>query len=382
MTAMADENEFERTEDASPRRLEQAREEGHVARSHELTTFAMVAAAGAGLWWMGGQLFARLLALVRDALRFDAGGAFDPAQMTIRMHTQSFDAMMAIAPMLLLLLVVAFAAPQLLSGWLFSANALRFDLQRIDPLAGIGRLLSKRGAGELVKAIVKAVLVAVVSALIVWHYRQPLTQLARLPLEAGIAEMARIVGSSFLMMAGALALVAAADVPYQLWRHADELKMSRQELRQEAKENEGDPQIKATIRRQQREMAKRRMMAEVPKASVIVTNPTHYAVALRYDETMRAPRVVAKGADLVAAKIREIGAEHNVPVLEAPALARAIFRHAEINDQIPAQLYTAVAEVLAYVYQLKSFREHGGRAPRPLPEIQVPAGLDPNEASA
>jgi flagellar biosynthetic protein FlhB len=176
--------------------------------------------------------------------------------------------------------------------------------------------------------------------------------------------------------------VAAVDVPFQLWRHSDDLKMSRQELRQEMKESEGDPQIKAAIRAQQREMAKRRMMAEVPTASVIVTNPTHYAVALRYDEGMRAPRVIAKGAELVAAKIRQIGEAHNVPVLEAPALARAIFRHAEINDEIPGELYTAVAEVLAYVYQLKSYREHGGAAPRPLPEIRVPAGLDPNEAAA
>ena len=379
---MAEENEFERTEQATPRRLEQAREEGQVARSQELTTFAMMAAAGAGLWWMGGQLFARMLALVRDALHFDAVGAVDTTQMMARMHVQAFDALLALAPLLLLLLVVAVAAPQLLSGWLFSASALRFDLQRIDPLAGIGRLLSWRGGGELVKAVVKAVLLAVVGALIVLHFRQPLLQLVRLPLAAGIAEMARILGVSFFVLAGALALVAAADVPFQLWRHADDLKMSRQELRQEMKENEGDPQIKAAIRAQQREMAKRRMMAEVPKASVIVTNPTHYAVALRYDETMRAPRVIAKGADLVAAKIRELGIEHNVPVLEAPALARAIFRHAEINDQIPDQLYTAVAEVLAYVYQLKSWREHGGLAPRPLPEIAVPAGFDPNEAAA
>jgi flagellar biosynthetic protein FlhB len=298
------------------------------------------------------------------------------------MHAQAFEALLAIAPLLIVLLVVAVAAPQLLSGWLFSANALRFDFQRIDPIAGIGRVLSWHGLAELVKALLKAVLLAVVGALIVWHYRDALVQLVQLPLEAGIVETGRIAGMSFLMLAGALAIVAAADVPFQLWHHADELKMSRQDLRQEMKENEGDPQIKAAIRAQQREMARRRMMAEVPKASVIVTNPTHFAVALRYDETMRAPRVIAKGADLVAAKIRELGAQHQVPVVEAPALARAIFRHAEINDEIPSQLYTAVAEVLAYVFQLKAWREHGGMAPRPLPEIAVPAGFDPNEAAA
>ncbi len=379
---MAEDNDQERTEHATPRRLEQAREEGHVARSQELTTFAMMAASGAGLWWLGGQLFGRMSGLVREAMHFDAAGAFDPAHMMMRMHTQALEALLAIAPLLILLLAVALIAPQLLSGWLFTTDALRFDFQRIDPLAGIGRVFSWRGAGELIKAIIKSVLIAVAGAMIVWHYREALLQLVRLPLETGISELGRILGMSFLMLAGALAVVAAADVPFQLWRHGDELKMSRQELRQESKESEGDPQIKAAIRAQQREMARRRMMAEVPKASVIVTNPTHYAVALRYDETMRAPRVIAKGADLVAAKIRELGVQHNVPVLEAPALARAIFRHADINDEIPGQLFTAVAEVLAYVFQLKSYREHGGLAPRPLAEIAVPAGLDPNEAAA
>lgn len=379
---MAEENDLERTEEATPRRLEQAREEGQVARSQELTTFAMMTASGAGLWWLGGELFGRMSGIVREGLRIDAAGAFDPTQMITRMHAQAFEALLAIAPLLIVLLLVAVAAPQLLSGWLFSANALRFDFQRIDPIAGIGRVLSWRGLAELVKALLKAVLIAVVGALIVWHYRDALVQLVQLPLEAGIGETGRIAGMSFLMLAGALAIVAAADVPFQLWRHADELKMSRQDVRQEMKENEGDPQIKAAIRAQQREMARRRMMAEVPKASVIVTNPTHFAVALRYDETMRAPRVIAKGADLVAAKIRELGTQHQVPVVEAPALARAIFRHAEINDEIPAQLYTAVAEVLAYVFQLKAWREHGAPAPRPLAEIAVPAGFDPNEVAA
>jgi len=379
---MAEDNDQERTEEASPRRLEQAREEGHVARSQELTTFAMMAASGAGLWWLGGHVFGRMMGLVSEALRFDGAGVFDTTQMSTRMHAQAFEALLAIAPLLVLLMAVALVAPQLLSGWLFSTSALRFDLQRLDPLAGIGRVLSWRGIAELVKALIKAVLIAVVGALLVWHYRESLLQLLRLPLESGIPEMGRIVGISFLTLAGTLAIVAAADVPFQLWRHADELKMSREELRQEMKENEGNPEIKAAIRAQQREMARRRMMAEVPKASVIVTNPTHYAVALRYDETMRAPRVIAKGADLVAAKIRELGAQHNVPVLEAPALARAIYSHADINDEIPTQLYTAVAEVLAYVFQLKSWREHGGMAPLPLPEIEVPAGLDPKGAAA
>jgi len=225
------------------------------------------------------------------------------------------------------------------------------------------------------------VLKAVVAAAVMWHYREPLQQLVMLPLAAAIAQTAHVAGMSFLIIAGTLALVAAVDVPFQLWKHGDDLKMSREELRQEHKESEGNPQIKAAIRQQQREMARRRMMTEVPKASVIVTNPTHYAVALSYeDRTMRAPRVVAKGADLIAAKIRELGAQHNVPVLESPALARAIYAHAEIGEEIPETLYTAVAEILAYVFQLRRHREYGDATPLPLGAVAVPAGLDPQGA--
>jgi flagellar biosynthesis protein FlhB len=379
---MADDNDTERTESATPRRLEQAREEGHLARSQELTTFAMLMAGGGGLWWLGGNLFGQMRQLLRHGLQLDAAAASDPAQMTTRLYELAASGFLALAPLFAVLLLVALAAPQLLSGWNFSVSALRFDLQRLDPVAGFGRLLSWRGGAELVKALLKSALITVVAAAVMWHYREPLQQLVLLTPEAAIAQTARVAGMSFLLIAGALAVVAAIDVPFQLWRHADDLKMSRQELRQEHKESEGDPQIKAAIRNQQRAMARRRMMAEVPKASVIVTNPTHYAVALSYeDRTMRAPRVVAKGADLVAARIREIGAEHRVPVLESPALARAIYHHTEIGAEIPETLYTAVAEVLAYVFQLRRHRDFGEVTPLPLRPVAVPAGLDPQGAA-
>ncbi len=376
---MADDNDTERTESASPRRLEQAREEGHVARSHELTTFAMLMAGGGSLWWLGGRMFEQMRELLRHGLTLDATAAADAAQMTIRLHDLALAGVLAMAPMLGVLLVVAVGAPQLLSGWNFSVSALRVDLQRLDPIAGFGRVLSWRGVSELVKALVKSALITVVAAAVMWHYREPLQQLVMLPPATAIAETARLSGLSFLLIAGALAVVAAADVPFQLWKHADDLQMSRQELRQESKESDGNPEIKAAIRNQQRAMARRRMMSEVPKANVIVTNPTHYAVALSYTESMRAPRVVAKGADLVAARIRALGEEHNVPVLESPALARAIYGNAEIGAEIPETLYTAVAEILAYVFQLRRHRDFGDAQPRPLREIAVPAGLDPQE---
>lgn len=378
---MADENDSERTEAASQRRLEQAREEGHVARSQELTTFAMLMAGGGGLWLLGGHLFEQLRVMMRTGLQIDTVIASDAAQMTSRLHDLAVAGLLAMAPLLALLMIVAVAAPQLLSGWLFSWDALRVDLQRLDPVAGFARLFSWRGVAELVKALVKSVLITVVAAAVMWHYRESLQQLVLLPPATAIGQLARVAGISFMIIAGALAIVAAADVPFQLWRHADDLKMSRQELRQEHKESEGDPQVKAAIRNQQRAMARRRMMSAVPKASVIVTNPTHYAVALSYEDgTMRAPRVVAKGADLVAARIRELGEEHHVPVLESPALARAIYRHTEIGEEIPEALYTAVAEILAYVFQLKRHREYGDITPVPPGPIAVPAGLDPLEA--
>ena len=380
---MAEDNDFERTESASPRRLEQAREEGHVARSQELTTFAMLMAGGGGLWMLGGNLVEQMRVLLRHALRLDPVAAFDPAQMTLRLHEQALSALLALAPLLGLLLIVAFAAPQILSGWLFSWGSLRCDLQRLDPLSGFKRILSLRGVAELVKALLKAVLIAGVAAAVAWHYRDEAQGLLMLAPVTGMAQMARIVGLSFLMIGGAVGIIAVIDVPFQLWKHADDLKMSRQELRQEQRESEGNPEMKAAVRNQQRAMARRRMMAAVPKASVIVTNPTHYAVALSYeDNTMGAPRVVAKGADLVAARIREIGVAHQVPVLEAPALARAIYGHTEIGEEIPEKLFNAVAEVLAYVYQLRRYRDHGGATPRPLHAIEVPAELDPQSGVA
>jgi flagellar biosynthetic protein FlhB len=379
---MAEESHLERTEPASPRRLEQAREEGQVARSSELNTFVMLLTGAGGLWLTGEHLYTQLGSLLKRGLTFDADGFASPAHMLEPLGRQAADALLACAPLLALLVIAALAAPQLLGGWLFTASALRFDFKRVDPLAGFGRLFSWQALAELAKALAKAALVSVVAVAVLWHYKDPLLELTALPLDSAAAQAARLAVASLALIAGALALVAAADVPFQLWRHADGLKMSKEEVRRENRETEGDPHVKAAIRSQQREMARRRMMADVPKADVIVTNPTHYAVALRYDDSaMRAPRVVAKGADAVAAKIRELGEAHRVPVLESPPLARALYRHAELGDEIPAALYTAVAEVLAYVFQLRRHNLHGEAAPQPLREVPVPVELDSQGAA-
>lgn len=380
---MAEDTGFERTEPASARRREQAREEGQVARSRELSTLMLLLAAGGGLWVMGAGLTDRLSGLMRHGMQLDRAAAFDTDLMLLRLKGFAIDALLAFSPLLLLLVLAGIASALLLNGWLFSFKPLLPDWNRIDPLQGMARVASWHGVIEMLKAIVKALLVGCVAAWTLWHNSGAVLSLAGEPLGTGMAHMMHLLGTSFLIMAGSMALVAAVDIPVQIWDHERNLRMTREEVRQENKETEGDPKVKAHIRNQQREMARRRMMSEIPKADVVVTNPTHYAVALRYqDGAMRAPRVVARGAHLLAARIRALAEEHHVPVLEAAPLARALYRHADLGDEIPAALYTAVAEVLAYVYQLRRHRE--GDGPMPLqPELApLPDGLDPGAPAA
>ncbi|OWW22962.1 flagellar type III secretion system protein FlhB, partial [Noviherbaspirillum denitrificans] len=268
-------------------------------------------------------------------------------------------------------------------GWLFSTKALMPNFGRLNPMSGLGNMFSKRALVELVKAIGKTVLVGTIAWMVISGQTEQMLALSAEPLHTGWAHMGDLLLTGFLTIVFGLVIIALIDVPYVLWNYADKLKMTREEVRQEAKESDGDPMVKARIRQMQREMAKRRMMSEIPTADVVVTNPTHYAVALKYTEgKMRAPTVVAKGADEVAAKIREIAAEHKVAMLEAPPLARALYRHTDLGDEIPAALYTAVAEVLAYVFQLRTYSTHGGMKPAVPGDIAVPPELDPHNAAS
>ena len=286
-------------------------------------------------------------------------------------------------PLLGLLLGATIAAPMLLSGWVFSLNALVPDFARLSPTRGLKNLFSTHSLAELAKAIAKCVLLGGIGAWSIARMWGPMQQLPAQSPASAVGQLGSVLGSTFLALVGGLIVIALIDVPHQLWRYHRGLRMTREEVRQEQREMEGDPQLKARIRSQQRAMAHKKMMAAVPKANVIVTNPTHYAVALAYrDGGMRAPRVVAKGMNLVAQRIREIGAEHDVPVLEAPPLARALYRHTEIGSEIPQALYTVVAQVLAYVYQVERFRTRGGAAPVAPTALDVPPGLDPLGANA
>ncbi|BCB26698.1 flagellar biosynthesis protein FlhB [Sulfurimicrobium lacus] len=374
---MAEDSDLERTEPASQRRIEQAREKGQVARSRELTTVAILLAAGGGMMYMGGGMMEHMRALMKNALTLERASAFDPVHMSHHLYQYSLDILMTFLPLLGLMLLATVASSVLVSGWLFSVDALAPDFSRLDPLKGVTRIISWSGMVEMLKAVFKAGLIGGVAFWVVYQDVDGVIALVSEPLETGLTHLASMVGFTFMAVSASMLLIVAIDVPYQLWNHSRQLKMTKEEVRQEGKETEGDPHVKARIRALQREAARRRMMSEVPKADVIVTNPTHYAVALRYQENkMRAPQVIAKGAALIALRIRQLGEENHVPILEAPPLARALFRHAELGQEIPAKLYTAVAEVLAYVYQLRRYRTYGGEQPEAPRVLPVPPELD------
>jgi len=380
---MAEDSDLERSEPASERRLQQARDRGQVPRSPELSTFAVLMASGAGLMVLGAGLVNSLERVLRGALTLDRNAAFETGQMSARLFDAASTALMGLSPLLLLVVIVALLTPTLVSGWLFSFDALQPDFSRLNPARGLGRIFSWHGLIELGKAILKTVLIGGVAVWAIWSTRTEVFSLASEPLEAALAHLAMLLGRSFLIIAGAFALIVLIDVPFQIWDFRRQLRMTREEVREEFKETEGNPQIKARIRTMQREVARRRMMQEVPKADVIVTNPTHYAVALRYrDDSMRAPRVIAKGVEMTAERIMEIGADAGVPRIEAPALARALYAHAEVGRDIPAALFNAVAEVLAWVYNLRRAEESGGEAPRAPAELPVPVGMDPEGTRA
>ena len=374
---MSEESDLERTEPATPRRIEKAREEGQVARSQELTTFALLMVAAAGIAFIGASVVDKLLKIMKAGMQLERELAFQPDLMVNRFYELSIEGLIAIAPLLLPLAIVAFFAPMMLSGWMMSSKALMPRFDRINPINGFGRMFSVHSLVELVKALAKTVIIGGVATLIIWQKKEEVMGLMTVPLDAAINRTGDYLATSFLLIIGAMVLIVAIDVPFQIWQHAKQLRMTKEEIRKEHKEDEGDPYMKARIRGLQREAARRRMMAEIPKADVIVTNPTHYAVALKYkSDSMRAPTVVAKGVHLLAGRIRELGEEHRVPILEAPTLARALYFHAELESEIPEKLYAAVAEVLAYVFQLRRYNEYGGAVPNPPVDLPVPDGLD------
>ncbi|PXW22385.1 flagellar biosynthesis protein FlhB [Paraburkholderia caballeronis] len=374
---MAEDSDLEKTEPATPKRIEKAREEGQVARSRELSTFALLSAGFFGAWMMSGMIGDHLRTMLHGAFTFDHSTAFDTTKMLAGAGVAAREGLYALAPLLALTGVAAILSPLALGGWLFSTKSLEANFSRLDPIAGLGRVFSVNGLVQLGISFAKTLVVGVIGTLAIWQRRDEILSLAMQPAHRAFADALHLVAVCCGMTVAGLFVIAALDVPYQVWSYHRKLRMTKEEVKREARENEGDPLVKGRLRAQQRAMARRRMMTQVPKADVVVTNPTHFAVALQYtDGEMRAPKVIAKGVNLVAARIREIATEHNIPLLEAPPLARALYHNVELEREIPGALYGAVAEVLAWVYQLKRFRAEGGAVPMAPTSLDVPSELD------
>ncbi len=370
------ENDQEGTEQSTQRRRDRAREAGQVPRSRDLSTAAVLFAGALALKALGPYSGSELRGMLGTGLDIAPARALDETQALTVITSTAAHALLACAPVFAVCMLASLAAPLAVGGWNFTLQALEPDFNRLNPITGFGRMFSLRGVVELLKAFLKFLLIAVVAAAVLWHDAPVIQGLSSAGTEAALARAAQLIGDAFLILAGAVAVIAGVDVPWQLWQHSQRLRMTRAEVREEMKETEGSPETRGRIRSIQRELARRRMMAEVPKADVVVVNPTHYAVALRYVESrMRAPVVVAKGMDLVAARIRAVAEEHKVPIFEAPPLARALHRHVDIGAEIPASLYVAVAQVLTYLAQLKAAARFGYALPQ-RPTLELDAGVE------
>jgi len=361
----------ERTEEPSQKRLQDARERGQVPRSRELTNFATSVALPPIMVAIGGSLATHLSQMMRRGLVIDPQSLGDTSSMMSAMGGACVSALTALLPLFGALIGLVLLASVVLGGWNFSPQAMAPDFTRLSPLAGLKRLFGLRGASELGKALLKcAVVGGVCAAIVSWTFRDVLA-LAHMAPRAAIGRGAGLVSWAFVWLCASLALVAMVDVPLQLFQFKRSLRMTRQELRDEAKESDGRPETKQRIRQMQQTLARRRMMHKVPTADVVIVNPTHFAVALKYDpKKMRAPRVLAKGVDLVAQNIRRIAEEHRVPVFESPKLARALYRSTDLNKEIPAGLYAAVAQVLSYIFRVRSSSPTiAARMARPNPQV-------------
>lgn len=365
----------ERTEQASEKRLSEARERGQLPRSRELATMLTLFAAAGVLWGSGKGVVSVIEGSMRRSFDVTNALRMNDVDVLRLAGAAMLDALQSLFPFLAVAAVVAVAGSVALGGFNFATDAVGFKWNRIDPLAGLKRLFSLRSLLELGKALAKFALLLGFGVAVLWNETGELFALGRMDLPAAIAATAALSFKAFLFVSAGTVIIALVDVPFQKWEHARQLRMTRQELREESKETDGSPEVKARIRGMQQELARRRMMEQVPKADVIVTNPEHYAVALRFDPaTMRAPLLVAKGTDLVAQRIRELGRASGVTVLEAPPLARALYHTTKLNHEIPAGLYVAVAQVLAYVFQLRR-RDPLRPAPQLPKDLPIPAEL-------
>lgn len=368
---MAEEAQQDRTERATPKRREDARKKGDVPRSRELTMTGVMLSGAAALLLMARPMGNDLLRAFESGFTIERELLLDDRYVVPAFAEIASKSLVSLVPFVVVLLCAVFLSATLIGGWSFSLKAAAFKVERLNPLKGIKRVFGANGLNELVKAIAKFSLVGVIAVSWLWYSSDELLALGRQPVAQAIPDALKMCGVSLLVVSLGLLVIAGFDVPFQLWQYEKKLRMTRQQVKDEFKETEGRPEVKARVRAMQQQIATRRMMEELPTADVVITNPTHFAVALKYDDvTMGAPKVIAKGKDLIAKRIREVATEHGVPLFSAPPLARVLFRTTEIGDEIPSRLYTAVAQILAYVYQLNETLRPGQRLPAPpVPDI-------------
>jgi len=368
---MADNDD--KTEEPTGKRLEDSRKKGQIARSRELNTFVMLIASASMFLIQGGKIGKGLIAGMQAQFQLSREVIFDPVSPMVFFKQAMIDGLLLLAPFFALMVFVAIITPISMGGWVFSWEAIAFKPSKMNPITGIGRMFAVKGLVELFKALLKILLVFAVAVALYKSFIGELLGLGAEPLDQSVSHALNIIGMCFLVLSASLVLIVMIDVPYQLWEHTKNLKMSKQEIKDENKESEGSPETKGRQRRVQMEMSQGRMMSAVPDADVIVTNPSHYAVALKYDQNSNgAPKLVAKGVDLIAAQIRNAAIGAEVPLVASPPLARALYYSTEIDSEIPQGLYLAVAQILAYVYQLKAAQKNDWRAPLPPADINVP----------
>ena len=367
----------DKTEDPTEKRKKDSREKGEIARSKELNTLAIMIAGSVALLIFGGALAQELMELMRQNFSLSREVILDQRSMSIYLLNSGLAALLAIQPIMIILVLAALIGPISLGGWLFAAGSLAPKFSRMNPAAGLKRMFSFKAVAELLKAFAKFLIILAVALQVLSSDIDDLIRIAHEPLELAVIHCLQVVGWSTLWMSCGLIIIAAVDVPVQLWESHKKLLMTKQEVRDEHKDQEGKPEVKQRIRQLQREMSQRRMMAAIPDADVVITNPTHYAVALKYDpDKGGAPMLIAKGNDFLALKIREIAVANEVLLLESPALARSIYYSTELDQEIPGGLYLAVAQVLAYVYQIRQHRAGKGKRPDPLKDdLPIPPDL-------
>lgn len=378
---MAEDSESsqEKSEEPTPRRLEKAREEGQVPRSKELATMMVMICGSAGLLIFGGLIGGTLKQIFQFNFALERGKVFDTTYMLNHLGESAINIAIALTPFLAILAVAAFLGPVMVGGWLMSGKAVAPQLSRMSPIKGLKRMFSMRALIELTKSVAKVSLVLGIALAILNARTENLLSISSEAPNAATEHALWTLGWSFFFLSCATIVIALIDVPFQLYDHKKKLRMTKQEVKDEFKETEGKPEVKQKVRQLQREMAQRRMMEDVPKADVVITNPEHYAVALQYDgNTMAAPIVVAKGSDEIAMKIMEIAREHKVDILRTPPLARAVYHNTDIGQAIPEGLYMAVAQVLAYLFQMRQYRSRGGKKPS-MPNLPIPEDLRKDE---